>query len=49
MLPPLQEERAWGGLDDDNMEDFDRLMNESVREAERLKEEAQRQAREEAE
>ena len=48
-MPPLQEERAWGGLDDDNMEDFDRLMNESVREAERLQEEAQRQAREEAE
>jgi hypothetical protein len=32
-----------------DMQDFDRLMNDSVREAERLQEEAQRQAREEAE
>ena len=49
MIPePTQDDRQWGGMDDD-MQDFDRLMNDSVREAERLQEEAQRQAREEAE
>ena len=49
MIPePTQDDRQWGGMDDD-MQDFDRLMNDSVREAERLQEDAQRQAREEAE
>ena len=31
---PTQEDRRWGM--DDDMQDFDRLMNDSVREAERL-------------
>ena len=42
-----REERHWGG--DDDMNEFDRMMQSSVSEAERLKEEAQREAREEAE
>jgi hypothetical protein len=47
--PQVQEggERKWDG--DDDMNEFDRMMKASVNEAERLREEAQRQAREEAE
>jgi hypothetical protein len=46
IIQPTQD-REWGG--DEDMNEFDRMMHDSVSEAERMKEEAQRQAREEAE